>query len=226
MRLLSVALGFGLIVAPAAHAGEKASIKVAAPHAAKKEPAKKAEPKKKRKGPRFDLKRNREVRGRLFRDWNSGLQFAVKSGKLRKLKPAKDAKGVVWETQINVGTIAVRTRLDTIAAGDFQSQPELVNYLDGISMEYRDQEIEPREVVVLESDLKDGMGRVEAGASLDVVLPRGKHCCEQLWVLVQGSTRVTLSIRYTGNDVRRGRWIKFQNKFLEALKIANTDLWK
>ena len=227
MRQLSVVLGFGLVFSPTVLAGEKASIKVPSAHAEKKAVAVKADkPKKQRKGPRFDLKRSRELRGRLFRDWDSGLQFAVKKGKLRKLKPAKDAKGIVWETQVSVGTIAIRTRLDSINGGEFQSQPELTNYLDEISMAYRDSEIEPREVVILESDLKDGMGLVEAGASLDVVLPKGKHCCEQLWVLVQGTKRVTISIRYTSNDVRRGRWIAFQNKFLEALKLANTDLWK
>ena len=227
MRLLSLALGLGLTFSTAAQAGEKASVKVPSPHTQKNTDAKKVQtPKKKRKGARFDLKRSREFRGRLFRDWDSGLQFAVKSGRLRKLKSTKDAKGVIWETQVDVGKISIRTRLDSINGGDFQSQSELVNYLDEISASYRDPEIEAREVVVLESDLKDGMGLVEAGASLDVVLPKGKHCCEQLWVLVQGTKRVTLSIRYTGNDVRRGRWIKFQNKFLEALKIANTDLWK
>ena len=226
MRLLSALTALGLIFSTPSYAGEKESFKVPSPHAKKSKSQADKAPKKVRKGPRFDLKRNREFRGRLFRDWGSGLQFAVSKGKLRKLKPAKDAKGVQWQAQVNVGSIAVRMRSDAITPGDFRSEPELVAYLEELSSVYRDTEIEPREVVVLGSDMLDGMGTAEAGASVDVVLPKGKHCCEQLWVLTKAGTRVTINIRYTGNDLRRGRWIKFQNKFLEGLKIANTDYWK
>lgn len=223
MRVLSVVLGLSLSVS--AHAGEKASVKVESPHAAKKPVAKAADaPKKKRKGPRFTLRRSRDPRGKLFRDYNSGLQFAVSKGSFRKLKPAKGATGVVWEGQVNVGTIAVRTRMDTIDAGTYQSAGELKDYLEGISLDYRDPE-NVRDVVVLESDMLDSMGLTEAGATLDVVLPKGKHCCEQLWVLVRGTVRVTMSVRCTNSDYRR-RWNGFQDKFLEALKIANTDSWK
>jgi hypothetical protein len=223
MRVLSVVLGLSLSVS--AHAGEKASVKVDSPHTAKKPAAKQAKaPKKKRKGARFDLRRSRDPRGKLFRDWDSGLQFAVAKGKLRKLKKPKEAQGIVWETQVTVGSIAIRTRADTIDAGTYQSAGELKDYLEGISLDYRDPE-NVRDVVVLESDMLDSMGLTEAGATLDVVLPKGKHCCEQLWVLVRGTTRVTMSVRCTNSDYRR-RWTAFQDKFLEALKIANTDNWK
>ena len=224
MRVLSLVLA--LAMSFSAQAGEKESFKVASPHAEKKAaPAAAQATKKKRKGPRFTLRRSKDPRGKMFRDWNSGLQFAVPKGTFRKLKPAKDAQGVAWEGQIFVGSIAVRTRADQIAAGTFQSGPELKEYLEGISLDYRDPE-NVRDVSVLESDMLDSMGLVEAGATLDVVLPKGKHCCEQLWVLVRGDIRVTMSVRYTTNDYRRRRWTAFQDKFLEALKLANTDNWK
>jgi hypothetical protein len=226
MRLLSVVTALGLIFSTASYAGEKESFKVPSPPVEKAKPQADKAPKQKRKGARFDLKKSREFRGRLFRDWDSGLQFSVSKGKLHKLKQPKDAKGIRWETQVSVGSITVRMRSDAITPGDFRSGPELVAYLEELSAGYRDGEIEPREVVVLGSDMLDGMGTTEAGASVDVVLPKGKYCCEQLWVLTKAGTRVTINIRYTGNDLRRGRWIKFQNKFLEGLKIANTDYWK
>ena len=226
MSKLSLVLGCVVLMGSPAFAAERERIKLpAAPSAKGAKAGTQAEAtKKKRKGPRFQLKRNREVRGLIFRDWDSGLQFAVKRGKLRKLKAPKKPEGVVWETQVSVGTIAIRTRADTIEPGTFRSGPELKDYLEGLSMAYRDEE-NVRDVVVLESDMLDSMGLVEAGATLDVVLPKGRHCCEQLWVLVRGSTRVTMSIRCTNSDYRR-RWGAFQDKFLEALKLTNTDNWK
>ena len=222
MRLLSIACCIGLGAATSAAAETKPAPKPAATKTAEAQPA----AKKKRKGPRLTLRRSKEVRGRLFRDWDCGLQFAVSKGKLRKLRPGKAAKGVRWEAQVDNGSIVARTRCDSIPEGTLQTEAELIAYLEEISGSYRDPEVEPREVVPLDSDLKDGMGLVQAGASVDVVLPKGRHCCEQLWVLVHGDKRVTLSLRYTSNDARRGRWTKFQYKFLEALKIANTDYWK
>ncbi len=220
MRILCIVLA--LAMSFSAQAGEKEPLKAAA---SKSAPGAAQATKKKRKGPRFTLRRSKDPRGKMFRDWNAGLQFAVAKGTFRKLKPAKNAKGVVWEGQVNVGSIAVRTRADQIAAGTFQSGPELKEYLEGISLDYRDPE-NVRDVSVLESDMLDSMGLVEAGATLDVVLPKGKHCCEQLWVLVRGDIRVTISVRYTNNDYRRRRWTAFQDKFLEALKLSNTDNWK
>jgi hypothetical protein len=221
MRLITMTLTLAL--AFTAQASGKQTIKVASPHAEKKS-APAASAKKARKGPRFTLRRSKDPRGWLFRDWNAGLQFAVSKGTFRKLKPKSDAPGVAWEGQVMVGTILIKTRYDQIAPGTFQSAGELKDYLEGISTAYRDEE-NLRDVVVLESDMLDSMGLVEAGATLDVVLPKGKHCCEQLWALVRGDTRVTISIRCTNSDYRR-RWNAFQDKFLEALKLSNTDSWK
>ena len=158
MSKLSLVLGCVVLMGSPALAAERERIKLPAAQAAKgtKAGTQAEVTKKKRKGPRFQLKRNREVRGWIFRDWDSGLQFAVKRGKLRKLKAPKKPEGVVWETQVNVGTIAIRTRADTIEAGTFRSGPELKDYLEGLSMVHAEEAFENvhdefhRRVVVVE----------------------------------------------------------------------------
>lgn len=175
---------------------------------------------------RFSLKRDKEVGALLLKDNKGGLQFAVKRGKLTKIrKPKATEREPAWEAVVvtNRG-VAIRFLLEESETPFSSEASDLSAYLQSEADRRKDTDpvVRQYDPVVYGTDLLDSMGIAQAGGDINLIWhQRKKWDAEKVFVIVAGKRRYTISMRYKNRHMKRGHVADVETLFQQELKVRN-----
>lgn len=175
---------------------------------------------------RYSFKRDKEVGAKVLIDSKGGLQFACKRCKLKAYKnPKATEKEPAWEGLVTTPHgIAIRWYLEESEAPFSKEAPALSAHLQAQADLRKDTDpvVRQYEPVIYGPDLLDSMGIAQAGGDISVIWPqRKKWHAEKLFVIVAGTRRYTMSMRYRNRHMKRGQVADVETLFQQELKVRN-----